>query len=257
MLKLQTGVVYHAIFGDRERATKAINDTIALASQAPPSSALAVVSLLIALLGRWIVEPRLSSHFELCQAFEDCQRAKVNSLCHRIAARLSIIYFDDGEIEESKRWARLARDTAKELGLERLCADYLTSQTDLALISGRFDEARSIVNQMASRNPLTSTARVASEQLVYRIRLAQFTGNLIPDEDQMRELLSWHDRARFFGRYDDHMEILWTALRAMGDEERAAALLREYMSESRRELRPPSYLLRWRTAEDPYWSSVD
>jgi hypothetical protein len=69
-------------------------------------------------------------------------------------------------------------------------------------------------------------------------------------------LLDWHDIAKRFGRHDDHMEVLWSALSEAGRRAEASSTLSEYVLHSRRESRPCIYALRMRTAADPFWAEA-
>jgi hypothetical protein len=78
-----------------------------------------------------------------------------------------------------------------------------------------------------------------------------------PNEEMLVRLLQYHERAKRFGRHDDHMQVLWSALRAVGRAADASRLLRNYLRSERRERRACRYLLRLITIDDPEWTRPD
>jgi hypothetical protein len=89
--------------------------------------------------------------------------------------------------------------------------------------------------------------------LVYKVRVDQFAGRVTPVKD-IKELLCLHERGSRLGRHDDNVEVLYVALLERGEAARASDMLREYLTEERRELRRCNYWLRTRTAGDDVWS---
>jgi hypothetical protein len=249
---LNTRLIYEAVFGDRSVALESADAMLAIANDLP-HSALAVQSALNIAMARRIVDSSLPSLEGLEHRFEACQAAGMKTQSQRVAARIATILLEDGDVAGASGWGSLARRLADELGSTRQSGDYLTSQIDLALLGGDLERADALVNALPGLSPVYATPRLSKEMGVYRVRVDQYCQRPI-DDSSLETLLTWHERARHFGRHDDHMEVLWVALNSRGECERASELLAEYLNHSRRERRSCNYLLRLRTASDPIWN---
>jgi hypothetical protein len=253
ILRQNTRVFYHSVFGDR---AKALTDIVALEGLAVSCECrwTRVTSLMNAQLARRIVARSATSYSQLEQCYEDCRSAGMDGPAFRLSSRIGSNLFDDGFIVEAREWAGVASKLAQHMSLTRLCQDYLTLRIDLDLLDGRIDEAHRLVAQMPHAAPVTASPRLTKELLVYKVRVDQFARGVSPCESELNALTHWHERARATGRHDDHMEVLWVALCARKQADLASQLLKEYLTTSRRELRSPNYLLRQRTCSDPAWA---
>src|SRR5215218_5858268 len=99
-----------------------------------------------------------------------------------------------------------------------------------------------------------SSPKWSNAYLVYRTRVEQHNGPCQLQAEHLESLIHWHRFARQFGRHDDHMAVLWTALRDAGRSEEASTTLHEYLERSRRERRPCIHALRVASAHDSAWS---
>jgi hypothetical protein len=250
----QTSLIFHSIFGERPDARHHIEELEGLARGCKCSWA-SVTSLLNAQFARRIVDRCPTDYAAIEQCFEACRAARMDSLALRVCSQLATGRLEDGDLDEARRWGATARQLASQLQCARLPGDYITSQVDLALLSGQYEAAETLLRGMPHAAPVTASPRVSKEFLVYQLRVAQMSGQCLPSEQELTALVQWHERARHHGRHDDHMEILWVALNTVQQPERASELLAEYLNFTRRELRPANYLLRMRTAADKAWGS--
>jgi hypothetical protein len=248
---LNTGLIYQAVFGDRLLTVQYADAMLALVGELP-HSALAVRCLLNSVMARRIVQLSTPSLADLERCFEACQAAGMKTQSQRVSARIATNLLEDGDVPSASWWGGVSRRLADELGSTRQICDYLTSQIDLALIDGDLHRADGLVSALPGLFPVYATPRLSKEMAVYRVRVDQYCGRPITDES-LETLLTWHERARHFGRHDDHMEVLWVALNSRGECDRASELLAEYLDHSRRERRVCNYLLRTRTAADRSW----
>jgi hypothetical protein len=138
---------------------------------------------------------------------------------------------------------------------DRRSMDFLSSQVKLAILRDDRETAMKYIDLMPLSAPIVRSGLSAHSLFLYRLRYRQLYSTEIASEAELNRLLAWHDRARTFGRHDEHMEVMWVALRQRHQAELASSLLSEYVRESRRERAPCQYLLRTRTAEDPVWKA--
>jgi DNA-binding SARP family transcriptional activator len=247
----QALLVYHSVFGSREEALRLARRLIDGASRIPESWP-HVRGMLNASIALQIGGDSEEAIFHLEVAYRQLATAGVSSIALLVAARLASFWLDDGDLNKSARWSRMADQHRRAEGAENLPSDYLSAKADLALLSGDLASARTYVGMMRHTAPMYEAPRFRMEAVSYALRLSQFEGIPCADDD-LRELIEWHYRARSFGRHDDIMDVLWVALTANGEQARATVLLRDYLHTHRREVRACRYMLRLRTAEDPIW----
>jgi hypothetical protein len=248
---LHARLVYHTVFGSRTEAIRCADILADIAREGECSWPILMSELNIS-MARHTTSALPSSYSHLEQRFESCRTAGMDTVALRFSARLTVLLFDNGRLADATKWGAIAHTLAREVPTKRLSGDYLTSQIDLALISEDFDRASALVSMLVARAPLQGSSRLSRASLASCMRLKQFRQHDIQDE-HLSALIAWHERARAYGRHDDIMEVIWVALNARGEHERASQLLREYLLCSRREVRPPNFQLQMRTAADPVW----
>ena len=251
--RLHARLIYQTIFGSRSIAIQCA-DAIAERAHYGECSWSIMNSELNASMAKHMVDDAPTSYSHLAQRFEDCMSGGMKRLALRFSARICLFLVNEGCIDEANRWGRLSEGLAEGQPINRLSGDYLTSQIDLALVAGRLTQARSLVELMLTRAPLEGSSRLSVESQLYSMRLEQFSGNDV-DDKSLSALLAWHERAKTYGRHDDKVEVLWVALMARQQAEKASALLTEYLLSARRERRPPNWQLRLRTESDPAWAA--
>ncbi len=248
----QSLLIYHSVFGDKSCALELAHEIIASARRETHSwpHLRGMVNASLALGMASDVKEALN-HLEEC--YSHVSGIGAASFCILVASRLASFCIDDGDISEANQWASRAKGFV-DLGVDgRLPSDYLSAQADLAIISGDFSTAADLISTMRNDSPLYDAPRYRMELLSYSMRLSQYQ-QLAVQAEEVEELLDWHRRARSLGRHDDDMDALWVALNRQGRSELASALLAEYLSTHRREVRVAGYFLRARSASDVAWS---
>lgn len=250
----QSLLIFHSVFGSKPAAlnlARAMIDDAKLAPHSWPHLRAQVnASLALQLVGE-----NREGISQLENLYPQVAAAGVVSSCVFLASRLASYRLDDGDIGGATEWANRAHSHVLSGLNGRLPSDYLSVRADLALLSGNCKEARQLIDTMRESTPVYQAPRYKMELLAYSIRLAQFEGAKV-DRASTKTLLKWHHRARSYGRHDDNMEALWTALTQERRDSMASELLRDYLLKYRRETRSCRYMLRLRTAPDPAWSDA-
>ncbi|MEO8631602.1 MAG: hypothetical protein ABI612_26435, partial [Betaproteobacteria bacterium] len=251
----QTHVIYNSIFGDRAEALMSIERLTSLVNSTEPSGE-ATVTLLNLALASMIVDSRTTKLSGLEAAFHECKVAQMNRMAVSIAGRIACYMIDLGQINGAADWMALAEPLTRLSGMGRLSPNFVSARVDLALLEGDFKRARVYIDSLLEYSPRYVTGIVKNIWQINRLRYLQFSSDQpIPRED-LELLLKCHALARAFGRHDDHMEVLWSALISYDEKERASSLLFEYLTHSRRERRPAGHFLCMRSASDPVWSVI-
>jgi DNA-binding SARP family transcriptional activator len=247
----QSLLIYHSVFGDATHALSIAQTIIAIAKREPYSwpniRGQVNASLALRLVG---TSNDSLDHLEALHAELVAMGAVPLSVL--VASRAASFLLDDGDVASARRWVRRADSARGNRTLSWLPAEYISVQTDLALVAGDLDRAERLIATMRDAAPLYEAPRFRMELMSYALRLAQYAGDATSESD-VDELLAWHLRARSYGRHDDNMDALWVALVQQGKAVLASELLGDYLRVHRRELRPCSYFLRVRTASDPAW----
>jgi DNA-binding SARP family transcriptional activator/tetratricopeptide (TPR) repeat protein len=249
--QLHASLIYHATFGDRAEAIGCIQRILDL-SQTIEQSWIQLMSATSCVVGSRIVGEDDFPLDVLEHAFHVCVACGVDTTAIRLGGILTMSAFDDGRHEEARRWCQASGEVARRIPLETWAPDYPTGEIDLALLDGRYHRAEEFLRRLCSITPARPGPRMRREVLVYRTRVDQFSGRGTTDDD-LQELQHFHSLGKTFGRHDDNAEVLWVALMERGAAEQASAMLAEYLTASRRELRRCNFWLRTRTAEDPIW----
>jgi DNA-binding SARP family transcriptional activator len=252
-LGLQVRSIYHAVFGDRRVAIELADLLLAVADTQELSHSL-VAAFLTATLAIRVVDDRRVDIACLPKLYERCVSAGMLGAAIRIAGRLGSMFHEDGDLSEAKQWCARTMELVARTAAQRVSTDYLTLRIDLALAEGDFVLARQLIAEAPTQFPMYGSPKWKNAYNAYRIRVEQFEGRCATSRERLQELLDWHQVAKCFGRHDDHMEVLWSALNEAGRSAEASSMLREYVTRSRREVRPCIYALRTRTAADPFWN---
>ena len=255
LLRLQISLIYNTVFGDPDEALR-IADTIAHHIQGMERSWNTFVARRNCSLARQLVGVGNTDYAELDGSYAEALGASMTASALSTASHLTSVLVDDGNIDEARKWMSISESLASGCEMRGLPMDYLSAQVDLALLDGNIRRARHFVSQMRKNAPRYNSVRLKNDLLIYRLRLRQLSGAPPVSEDEIARLLAFHDVARSFGRHDDHMDVLWTALVSTGQQVLASELLLRYLRDYRRERRRCRYFLRLRTQSDPAWSSV-
>jgi hypothetical protein len=254
-LGLQIRTIYHAIFGDKQAAIELADLLLAMADTQELSHSL-VTSYLTATLAIRVVDSRESDISLLPALYDRCLTAGMVGAAIRVAGRLGSMQHEDGNLSEARAWCDRTAELVARTGAHRVSTDYLTLQMDLALADGNISLAQRLISEAPDHFPMYGSPKWRNAYIVYRTRIEQCESRRPIAVERLRDLVQWHESAKRFGRHDDHMEVLWSALDHAGRTEQASATLREYVMHSRRESRPCIYALRTRTASDPLWTEL-
>jgi hypothetical protein len=257
LMQRLTALSYHSVFGDRAEAmqlVRAIEDLVSGGERSWYTS----VGPTACSIAREIVGDGPWDYADVERTYAECLEASMRVGALACASRLTSMLIHDGNVQEARGWMRAAEELWVTLGGASTPVDYHTSQIDLALLEGVADRARAALAAMThGAEYRTACDRLANRLAVYRTRVALMCDRRRPTEESLVRLLQHHERAKRFGRHDDHMQVLWSSLRAVGRSDDASRLLHNYLRFERRERRSCCYLLRLATVDDPEWTRPD
>jgi DNA-binding SARP family transcriptional activator len=252
-----TALIHHCVFGDRAEAVQLVGEIEDLASRGERSW-YTYVGRTACSIARELVGDGPWDHSDVERTYAECMQASMSVSALACASRLTSLLIGDGNIHEARTWMRAAEELRVTLGGASTPADYWTGQIDLALLEGAADRARAALAAMThGAEDQVTCDRLADRMIVYRMRVALMCDGRRPTQEILARLLQYHERGKRFGRHDDHMQVLWSSLRAVGRSADASRLLRSYLRSERRERRPCCYLLRLTTVDDPEWTRPD
>lgn len=254
LLRDQISLIYHTVFGDRDEALR-IATRLESRVRRSERSWYTFISLRNCSLARQLVDRGPTDYESLERTYADALDAAMISNALWSATHLTSVLIDDGNIAEACRWMTISEGLASSHGESVLPIDYFSAQVDLALLDENYSRAERYLSQMQRNAPRYESARLRNDLLIYRIRVRQLSGGHLVSQSELQALLVFHELAKDFGRHDDHMDVLWAALSALGETAKASELLSLYLRHHRRERRPCRYFLRFRTGSDPAWSS--
>lgn len=251
LLQLHVSLIYHTIFGDPDIALR-IADEIQEDTRKVERSWQTLMLERNCEFARQLVGTSPSDYACFERGFAQAIDASLTPVALWFAGSLMSVLVDDGDVSTAHEWMKTAERLEPSIHDEDWPIDYLGAQIDLALLLGNHKKAKRYY-EVTLKCARYQSARLRNDQLIYGLRIRQFSGERWAPKEHLDELLSFHQIARHRTRHDDHMEVLWQALRADGQADRATALLSDYIQLYRREKRPCRYLLRLRTQCDPAW----
>jgi hypothetical protein len=245
-------LIYHTIFGDPDEAL-VIADDIQEQTRRLERSWYTVMSDRNCAFARQLAGPGPSDYESFERSFAQAADASMTSTALMYAGSLMSVYIDDGDLSGALHWQKVAETLAEQIEDRDLPVDYLGSQVDLALLRGDLKKATRYIERMEVCSARYQATRHRNDLFIYRLRVQLFRGCLTSPEQHLDRLLRYHEVGMRFTRHDDHMNVLWEVLNAVGKAETASALLSEYLRHHRRERRACRYMLRIRTGGDPAW----
>jgi hypothetical protein len=254
LLLSHVSLIYHTIFGDADQALR-IADDIQEQTKSLERSWYTVMSDRNCAFARQLAGVGPSDFESFERAFAEATDASMASAALGHAGSLMSVYIDDGDLRGAKIWQTTAERLADSVDVGDLPIDYLGAQVDLSLLSGDLSKATKYYERMEHCAPRYQSIRSRNDLFIYGLRIRTFAGRLDSPTDHVERLLRYHERAKRLTRHDDHMNVLWETLNAIGETEKASVLLAEYLRHHRRERRPCGYILRLRTASDRAWRS--
>lgn len=255
LLLSHVSLIFHTIFGDADEALR-IADDIQEQTRTLERSWYTVMSDRNCAFARQLAAAGPSDYESFQRAFKEATDAAMTRVALGHAGSLMSVLIDDGDLEGAQTWMVTAEQLAKSVDTPDLATDYLGAQVDLALLLGNCKKAREYMELMEQCAPRYQAIRSRNDLFIYRLRVQQFCGEDWNPREHVERLLRYHHAAKALTRHDDHMEVLWQTLNALGEPERASALLSEYLLHHRRERRACRYMLRLRTQSDPAWKLV-
>jgi DNA-binding SARP family transcriptional activator len=256
LLRDQIELIYHTVFGNRDVAMHLAGSVDGLAAKHDLSPASLSAQLTAAIAYR-MLDSRPSDTTSLERLYERCLSASMHDAAVRVSVRIGNIHFEDGALALARFWCDRASALIERSGIQRFGGDYIALQIDLALERHDFSAAQTFVDMAPLHLPVLASPRASRELLVYQVRVELHSSERAKaSSSRIACLMEWHNRAKHFGRHDDNMQVLWTALWRSERRAEASALLRDYLLNTRRERRACSFVLRSRTAEDPIWREL-
>ena len=247
----QAALIYHSTFGDRNAVAQLSARVFREAQRIDgwidcPRIMAAAMALRIATDDR--------EHIELLERAHGILMTRgMSRLCSKLSAQIGSAYLDDGEIDSAQYWLTCASRHCSEFRDMPLSADHIALVADLALLRGDLKAARDAVISMSRNCPLFAAPRFRMALLAYDVRLSVAEGKS-PDDVSLATISRWHEKASAFGRHDDIMDALFIGLSSKGNGTLAEKLLRSYVVDERREVRPCNFMLGSRIAHLPEFS---
>lgn len=255
LLQKSSLLIYHTVFGDRTQALREADDLIALVRHSTLLSERFTVLLNVNLARRHVdAKPFDVSQVE--ELFSQGVANDVPAMALHLASQTASNLLDDGRLVEARNWARLAEAINASHRFDRLPMDYLCLQSHLAMIDGRSEDARKLIESMPLYSPKCHSGLTNNAVFVWNILFKKLCLQQSATPDELERLRSYHYLAQSYGKHDYHIEALWMALTDSGLHSEAHAVLRDYLTHTRRERRAPNFTLRLRTADDPFWASA-
>lgn len=246
-------LIFHTVFGDPNRAMSIASAIDSIAAEGERSWS-KFVSHRNCSLARQLVGPDDDDYSELERDYRECLDASMSMTAMQCAAHLASILIDDGNIIRAREWMLKAENLIGAVEVQGNPVDYLSGQVDLALLAGDEQRARYFLAKMHANAHRYRFGRLRNDLFLYQLRVDQMCSGAAISPIDLVELLRFHERAKGFGRHDDHMEVLWVALVSQGRATEASLLLTEYLGVHRRERRSCRHMLRSRTQADPAWA---
>jgi hypothetical protein len=252
LIARHVSLIYHTIFGDRDKALL-IADDIQEQTRSLERSWYTVMSDRNCAFARQLAGAGPSDYESFERSFAQARDACMTWTSLSYAGSLMSVLIDDGDLERARSWLKTAEHLAEPIEHRDLPIDYLGAQVDLSLLTENHKKATYYIDRMEECAPRYQSTRNRNELFIYRLRVQLFKNCLAQPESYVERLLQYHEIGKRCTRHDDHMDVLWEVLNAVGESERASALLSDYLRHHRRERRPCRYLLRLRTQSDPAW----
>jgi DNA-binding SARP family transcriptional activator len=254
LLLLYVSLIYHTTFGDAGQALR-IADEIQEQTRKIERSSYALTFERNCVFARQLVGVDATDYESFERGFAQALDASMTPVALWMAGSLMSVLVDDGDLAGAQKWMASAEQLAESFAAEDWPIEYLGAQIDIALLMGDYHKARRYL-EIIETCARYQSKRVRNDLYIYRLRVLQFSGESWSPDEHLVALLTFHEIGKHLTRHDDHMEVLWQTLRAVGQPQRASDLLSEYLRHHRRERRPCRYMLRVRTNSDPAWNQL-
>jgi hypothetical protein len=234
--RAQIQLIYHTIFGDCDQAV-AIADNLRMQAVEAPLSSFSARVLMNITLARWVADAAPLSLADLYRTCEQLRAAGMDSYALFCSSRIAFLLHEDCKWDEALHWSTIARNLDDTLSHDRRPMDFLALQMNVALHQGDVAAARRWLDLMPRASPRLATGLNESALQLYGLKFKLLGEQQPADDVDLRLLLSWHQRARSFGRHDEHVAVLSLALSSVGRSQEAVDRIHEYLAKHRRERR--------------------
>jgi hypothetical protein len=129
---------------------------------------------------------------------------------------------------------------------------YLSSKFLAAVYSKRYGDAEQVFSNYLASGNLRSPRHLAVSR-AHLVLLRYWSGQSLPPQDDIRELMMLYERGCALGAQDTCVEALWCIAVSEGRTREASQLLSDYLNVHRRERGLPEWSLRQTTSTDPAW----
>lgn len=246
-------LIFHTVFGDRDQAMCEADELTSLVARSPVLSERVSV-LLNVNLARWHVDARALDIAPAEKLFNQGIEGDAPAIALHLASQTASFLLEDGRLAEAREWAQRAHSIHACHRFDRLPMDYLCVQSHLAMLDGRVEDAKRLIDSMPVYAPKCKAGMTNNAVFVWNVLYKRLCLDQRAAPEDLLRLRSYHLIAQAYGKHDYHVEALWMALVDAGQRTEAHEMLGQYF-EVRRERRAPNYTLRLRTADDPYWRS--
>ena len=246
-------LIFHTVFGDRDQAMCEADELTSLVARSPVLSERVSV-LLNVNLARWHLDARALDIAPAEKLFNQGIEGDAPAIALHLASQTASFLLEDGRLAEAREWAQRAHAIHACHRFDRLPMDYLCVQSHLAMLDGRVEDAKRLIDSMPVYAPKCKAGMTNNAVFVWNVLYKRLCLDQRAAPEDLLRLRSYHLIAQAYGKHDYHVEALWMALVDAGQRTEAHEMLGQYF-EVRRERRAPNYTLRLRTADDPYWRS--
>jgi DNA-binding SARP family transcriptional activator len=226
-------VIYHASFGDLDKAVDAARKLLTLADSETSLAAECRMRLTAggALLRAGLLDEGVAA-VETCYAVATNHR--LITAQYRAASHLAGVLRDARNVEASIKWHDKASKAFEQLGGRERLAGFFSNCAQFAMAAGDFTLAKEWVARALREVPSAGVGHAGLHFRALELRIKQITDSYDCTDDEIQELLDSHLRYRSFGHHDEVMEAVWHALARKGLNKEGDRLLDEYLHKYRR-----------------------
>ncbi|MEP6729282.1 MAG: AAA family ATPase [bacterium] len=251
--KLIALLVYHTTFGSRDRACALADELLARY----PVASLDELSLR-ARYNALFALYRLRRTDTLCAILEAEYRFMathdIRSAALHAASLLMEVTISVGDMAAAVHWLAASEELLCGATVHKLAphSGHNSSAALLATLDGHFEVAEKF-NALLRDESRMKSARFEAICLSLRLRVFALQGSVDDHKELSLRLRDLYERGRRLGGQDVIVEVLWRIEALAGNHAAASQMLSEYLSDHRRELGPPEWLLRVTTSADAAW----
>lgn len=237
---MMTELLYNTTFGSQAAAATIARRFLAAEAACDPPSLKRLLHCFNATFALYRLGYVAETEEQLERLYERAVRVGDPFTVHWIAAARTTILIDRGDLAGARDWHEKAADAECRIHVRHLPAGHTSNAIRLAILEGRVEEGRMILQGVVQECPALGSGRYFRVAESYKIRLRQLAGDPPGTSEDLQELLATHVLACKVGLQDDVTANIWHALVELGREGEANLLLDEYLAELRKDAFPPS-----------------